>query len=56
MNRAVMSVEVDWVALAEMLVHQRFLEAWDARNRSAIRAALQEYLAVEYRYYEKANP
>ena len=52
-NRAVMSVEVDWVALSEMLVHQRFLAAWDARDRTAIRTALQTFLEVECRYYVK---
>src|SRR4051812_25918605 len=31
LNRAIMSVEVDWVALAAMLIHAKFLPAWDAQ-------------------------
>ena len=50
MNRAIMQIEVDVGALAELLIRRKFLLPWDAEDRAAIQRALEEYIQIEARY------
>jgi hypothetical protein len=49
-NRAVLQIEVELNAIAEYLVHQKFLHPWDADDRAASKHALEQYLHVAGKY------